>query len=39
MEQHLQDVVQKVQYDKNSDTFAACFAQYFNQKPTPQQCR
>ena len=38
MEQHFQDVDQKLQYDKNSDTFAAYFAQHFNQKPTPQQC-
>ena len=39
MEQHFQDVAQKVQRDKNSDTFAAHFAQHFEQKPTPQQCR
>ena len=39
IEQHFQDVVQKVQHDKNSDTFAAHFAQRFDQKPTPQQCR
>ena len=38
MEQHLQDVVQKVQHDKHSDTFAADFDQHLNQKPTPQQC-
>ena len=38
MEQHFQDVAQKVQYDKNSDTFAAHFAHHFDQKPTPQQC-
>ena len=39
MEQQLQDADQKVQYDKNSDNFAAHFAQNFNQKPTPPQCR
>ena len=39
MEQHLQDIAQKVQHDKNSDTFAAHFATHFDQKPTPQQCR
>ena len=39
MEQHFQDVAQKVQHNKNSDTFAAHFAQYFSQKQTPQQCR
>ena len=36
MERHHQDVAQKVQHDKNSDTFAAYFAQHFDQKPTPQ---
>ena len=39
MEQHFQDVAQKVQHDKNPDTFAAHFAQNFNQKPTPQHFR
>ena len=39
MEQHFQDVDQKVQYDKNADTFVACPGQHFDQKPTPQQCR
>ena len=39
MGQHFQDVAQKVQHDKNSDTFAAHFAQHFDPKPTPQQCR
>ena len=34
MKQHFQDVTQKVQHDKNSDTFAAHFAQNFDQKPT-----
>ena len=38
-EQHFQDLAQKVQHDKNSDTFAARFNQRFDQKPTPQQCR
>ena len=38
MEQHFQEVAQKLQCDKNSDTFAAHFAQHFYQKPTPQQC-
>ena len=28
MEQHLQDVAQKVKHDKNSDTFAAHLAQH-----------
>ena len=39
MGQHFQDVDQKVQYDKNSDTFADHFAQHFDQKLTPQLCR
>ena len=39
MEQHFQDIEQKVQLDKNCDTFAAHFATHFNQKPIPQQCR
>ena len=39
MEQHFQDVAQKVQHNKNSDTFVAHFNQHFNQKPTRQQCR
>ena len=39
MEQHFQDVAQKVQHDKNPDTFAALFAQHYDQNPTPQQCR
>ena len=37
MEQHFQDMAQKVQHDKKSDTFAPHFAQNFDQKPTPQQ--
>ena len=39
MEQYFQDVAQKLQYDRNSDTFTSHFFQRFNQKPTPQQCR
>ena len=38
MEQHFQDVAQNIQHDKNSDAFAAHFAQHFDQKPTSQQC-
>ena len=38
MEKRLQDVAQTLQYDKKSDTFTAHFVQYFDQKPTPQQC-
>ena len=34
-----QDVAQKVQHYKHSDTFAAHFAQHFDQKPTQQHCR
>ena len=34
MEQHFQDVAQKVKHNKNSDTFANNFAQHFEQKPT-----
>ena len=37
MEQHLEDVDQKVQHDKKLGTFLAHFTQHFNQKPTPQQ--
>ena len=36
MEQHFQDVAQKVQCNKNSDTFADHFIHYFDEKPTPQ---
>ena len=39
MEQHFQDVAQKVANDKNSDSFAAHFAKHFTQKSSPQQCR
>ena len=37
MEQDCQYVAEKLQYDKNSDTFAGHFAQNFDQKLTPQQ--
>ena len=39
MEQHFQNVAQKVQRKKDSDTFSDHFAQHFAPKPTPQQCR
>ena len=39
MEQHFQDVAQKVANDNKLDSFAAHFAKYFTQKPNPQQCR
>ena len=39
MEQHFQDVAQKVANDKNSDSFASHFAKHFTQKLSPQQCR
>ena len=39
MEQNFQDLDQKIQYYKNPDIFASHFAQYFNQKIPPQQCR
>ena len=39
MEQHLQYVPPKVMNDKSSESFAAHFAKYFTQKPSPQQCR
>ena len=39
MEQHFQDVAQKVAIDKNSDSFADHFAKHFTQKPSPQECR
>ena len=39
MEQNFQGVSQKLQHNKCFDTFAAHFAQHFDQKPTPQQCR
>ena len=39
MEQHFQDVAQKVANNNNSGSFAAHFAKHFTQKPSPQQCR
>ena len=39
MGKNFQDVAPKVQHDKNSDIFAAHFAQHFDPKPTPKQCR
>ena len=39
MEQNFQDVAQKVANDKNLDSFAAHFAKFFIQKPSPQQFR
>ena len=39
MEQHFQDVAQKVTNNKNSESFAAHFAKHFTQKPSPQECR
>ena len=38
MEQHFQDVAQKLQYNKNSYTFAAHCYQNLYHKPTTQQC-
>ena len=38
MEQHSEDVAQKVHHDRDFDTFVAHLAQHFDQKPTPQQC-
>ena len=39
MEQHFQDVVQKIANNKNSESFAAHFDKHFTQKLSPQQCR
>ena len=39
MEQHFQDVAQKVVNNKNLDYFAAHFAKHFTQKSSPQECR
>ena len=39
MEQHFQAIAQKVANNKNSEYFAAHFAKYFTQKPSPQQRR
>ena len=38
MEQHFQDVAQKVTNDKNQEYSAAHLAKHFTQKPSPQQC-
>ena len=38
MEQHFQDVAQKVTNNKNSDSFADHFAKHFTRKPNPQEC-
>ena len=39
MDQHFQDVAQKVVNNKNQDSFSAQFANHFTQKPSPQQFR
>ena len=39
MEQHFQDVAQKVANNKNSNSLAAHFAQHFTQRPSQQKCR
>ena len=39
MEQHFQDVAQKIANNKSSESFAAHFTKYFTQKPCLQQCR
>ena len=39
MEQNFHYVVQKVENNKKSESFAAHFAKHFTQKPSPQQCR
>ena len=39
LEEHFQDVAQKVVNIKNSESFVANFAKYFTQKPGPQECR
>ena len=39
MEEHFQDVAQKVANNKNSDSSAAHFTKHFTQKPIPQECR
>ena len=36
MEQHFQDVAQKVMNDENLDSVAVHFAKDFTQKPSPQ---
>ena len=37
MEQHFQDVAQKVMNDNNSNSSTAHFAKHFTQRPSPQQ--
>ena len=37
MEEHFQDVAQKVINNNSSDSFAAHFAKHFTQKPSPHQ--
>ena len=39
MEQHFQDIAQKVANNKNSNSFTVSFAKHFTQKPSPQECR
>ena len=39
IEQHFQDVAQKVANNKKLDSFAAYFAKHLTQKPNPQECR
>ena len=39
MEQHFQDVAQKVENIKHMDSFTAHFAKHFMLKPSPQGCR
>ena len=39
MEQHFQDVAQKVAHNENSEYFDAHFTNYFTQKTSPQQWR
>ena len=38
MEQHFQDVAQKVVNNNNLNSFAAHFTKNFTQKPSPQKC-
>ena len=39
MEQHFQDVAQKIAHNENSEYFDAHFTKHFTQKPSPQQWR
>ena len=39
MEQHFQDVAEKVVNYNNLDSFADHLAKHLTQKPSPQQCR